>query len=97
MWMMAANNNGSTSSGEMQRASIDGLDVETNVSGLSGAHHDFAATPDNGLAASPVRFPGGLTRLQPGITESRSVNSEMRIRRSATPPPKQRIGSFVAA
>ncbi len=47
MWANNANNMGTTTSGEMRRISMDGLDVERNVKGLSGAHHDFTVTPDN--------------------------------------------------
>ncbi len=49
MWMMSlnVNNNG----GEMRRVSMDGLDVQTDVSGLSAAHHDFTVLPGGGVAA----------------------------------------------
>ncbi len=50
MWAAALNNMGSTDSGEMRRVSMDGLDIENDVPGLSGAHHDFTVTPD-GVAA----------------------------------------------
>ncbi|MBN2036425.1 MAG: hypothetical protein JW768_06750 [Chitinispirillaceae bacterium] len=47
MWVTSVNVSGNTTSGEMRRIPMDGLNVENNVSGLSGAHHDFTVTPDN--------------------------------------------------
>ena len=47
IWVSAVNVSGTTTSGEMRRIPMDGLNVENNVSGLSGAHHDFTVTPNN--------------------------------------------------
>jgi len=51
MWMLALNvdNNG----GEMRYVSMDGQTSQTNLSGLSSAHHDFAVLP-GGLVAAIV-------------------------------------------
>jgi hypothetical protein len=49
MWVMSVNVSGTTTSGEMRRISMDGLNVQNKVSGLSGAHHDFTVTPKNEL------------------------------------------------
>ncbi|MBN2036153.1 MAG: carboxypeptidase regulatory-like domain-containing protein [Chitinispirillaceae bacterium] len=59
MWAMNANNMGTATSGEMRRISMDGLDVERNVSGLSGADHDFTVTPDNAIVAIVFKNGGG--------------------------------------
>jgi hypothetical protein len=49
MWMLAlnVNNNG----GEMRYLSMDGQTNQTNVGGLSGAHHDFTVLPGGIVAA----------------------------------------------
>lgn len=49
MWMMSLNVNGGM--GEMTRVSMDGLDVERDVSGLEEGHHDFTVLPDGSIAA----------------------------------------------
>jgi Arylsulfotransferase (ASST) len=43
MWMVAVNEDNST--GEMRFVSMDGQTTMTDISGLSNAHHDFAALP----------------------------------------------------
>jgi hypothetical protein len=49
MWMIEVNvDNGG---GEVRRVSMDGLDTENNVSGLTAAHHDFAPLPGGAVAA----------------------------------------------
>lgn len=50
MWMLELNvdNQG----GEMRRVSMDGMDVENNVEGLSKIHHDFTVLP-GGIVAGP--------------------------------------------
>jgi hypothetical protein len=49
MWMLALNV-GNTG-GEMRYVSMDGQTGENNVSGLSGAHHDFTVLPGGIVAA----------------------------------------------
>ena len=49
MWMLALNVG--NSGGEMRWLSMDGLDGQNNVSGLSAAHHDFCVVDDNSVAA----------------------------------------------
>ncbi len=51
MWMLSLNvqNSGSAA---MRRVSMDGLDVEENVSGMSDVHHDFCVLP-GGIIAGP--------------------------------------------
>jgi hypothetical protein len=44
---------GAGDNGDVSRISMDGLDVEAKLSGLTGAHHDLTATPD-GVAALMV-------------------------------------------
>lgn len=43
MWMMELNVDGG--GGEVRRVSMDGTDVQTNVQGLSNAHHDLTVAP----------------------------------------------------
>jgi hypothetical protein len=64
MWAMNANNMGSATSGEMRRISMDGSDVERNVSGLSGADHDFTVTPDNAIVAIVFKNGGGSSVIK---------------------------------
>jgi hypothetical protein len=56
MWMLALNvlNTG----GELRRVSMDGLEVENNVSGLSRSHHDFTVRR-GGIVATMVWISGG--------------------------------------
>jgi hypothetical protein len=49
MWVNNVNVMGGSTSGEMRRIPMDGLNVQNKVSGLSGAHHDFTVTPKNEL------------------------------------------------
>ena len=73
MWMLASNNMGTTSSGEVRRVSMDGLDVENNVNGLSGAHHDFTPMPGNEFAFIAFNNSGCsqvLTRSASGAVSS---------------------------
>jgi hypothetical protein len=49
MWMEALNV--TNMGGEMRRVSMDGSMTESNISGLSNAHHDFTPLPGNGIAA----------------------------------------------
>lgn len=56
MWMVDLNvQNGG---GSMWRVSMDGLDRETNVSGLSETHHDFTVLPGGIIAAAIWIGPG---------------------------------------
>lgn len=56
MWMEELNvDNGG---GEMRRVSMDGLDAENNVQGLSDTHHDFTVLP-GGIVAAPSWISGG--------------------------------------
>jgi len=64
MWAMNANNMGSATSGEMRRISMDGLDVENNVKGLSGADHDFTVTPDNAIVAIAFKSGSGSSVIK---------------------------------
>ena len=48
MWMMELNVDGG--GGELRRVSMDGLDVQNNVPGLSNAHHDFTVLPGGVVA-----------------------------------------------
>jgi Arylsulfotransferase (ASST) len=48
MWTMALNVNGGV--GRMTRVSMDGLDRDSSVDGLSAGHHDFTVLPDGKLA-----------------------------------------------
>ncbi|MBN2036424.1 MAG: hypothetical protein JW768_06745 [Chitinispirillaceae bacterium] len=64
MWSMNANNMGSATSGEMRRISMDGLDVQRNVSGLSGGDHDFTVTPDNSIVAIAFKNGGGSSVIK---------------------------------
>jgi len=57
LWMLALNV--MNSGGEMRRVSMDGLDTENAVSGLSGAHHDFTVLP-GGVVAALVWAGGGI-------------------------------------
>jgi hypothetical protein len=50
LWMVALNGGG-VESGEMRRVSMDGTEVERDVPGLSGAHHDFTVLPGGIVAA----------------------------------------------
>lgn len=56
MWMMELNVDGG--GGELRRVSMDGMDVENNVQGLSNAHHDFTVLP-NGVVATVLWTSGG--------------------------------------
>jgi len=56
MWMMELNVDGG--GGEMRRVSMDGMDVENNVQGLSNAHHDFTVLP-GGVIATVAWTSGG--------------------------------------
>jgi hypothetical protein len=47
MWVNNVNVMGNSTSGEMRRIPMDGLNVQSKVTGLSGAHHDFTVTPKN--------------------------------------------------
>jgi hypothetical protein len=49
MWVNNANvgNPNPSTAGEMRCISMDGLNVQNKVNGLSGAHHDFTVTPKN--------------------------------------------------
>lgn len=77
MWMMSLNVNGGM--GQMTRVSMDGLDVESNVSGMEEAHHDFTVLPDGSIAAIAYiddcsgiieRTPDGeLTQVVPDVSE----------------------------
>ena len=49
MWMLALNANNDV--GEMRYVSMDGQTSQTNVSGLSSAHHDFTVLPGGVVAA----------------------------------------------
>lgn len=49
MWML--NNNVQNGSGEMRYLSLDGLDGQEDVEGLSKAHHDFTVMPGGKVAA----------------------------------------------
>jgi hypothetical protein len=64
MWAMNANNMGSATSGEMRCISMDGLNVQNNVSGLSGADHDFTVTPDNAIVAIAFKSGGGSSVIK---------------------------------
>ena len=55
IWMMSVNNGGG--SGELRRVSMDGLDVETNISGFTEAHHDFTVMP-GGIVVAPMWLAG---------------------------------------
>ena len=57
MWMVAANPTGGI--GEMRRIGMDGMGGETNVAGLSRAHHDFAVLP-GGVVAALSWIDGGM-------------------------------------
>lgn len=57
MWMMALNV-GNTG-GEMRRVSMDGLDVQMNVSGLNKGHHDFTVAPGGVVAVISWAGNGG--------------------------------------
>ncbi|HEY3496903.1 MAG TPA: aryl-sulfate sulfotransferase [Polyangiaceae bacterium] len=50
MWMLELNVE--NAGGEMRRVSMDGMDVEMNVQGLSKTHHDFTVLP-GGIVAAP--------------------------------------------
>jgi hypothetical protein len=50
MWMLELNVD--NAGGEMRRVSMDGMDVEMNVEGLSRVHHDFTVLP-GGIVAGP--------------------------------------------
>ncbi|HWP07990.1 MAG TPA: aryl-sulfate sulfotransferase [Polyangiaceae bacterium] len=50
LWMVTLNGGGA-GSGEMRRVSMDGTEVERDVAGLSGAHHDFTVLPGGIVAA----------------------------------------------
>ena len=56
MWMLALNVG--NSGGEMRFVSMDGQTSKNNVSGLSGAHHDFTVVP--GKIAAMVWAGGGM-------------------------------------
>ncbi len=57
MWMLSLNvGNGG---GDMRRVSMDGLDVEDNVQGLSSTHHDFTVLP-GGIVASVSWIQSGM-------------------------------------
>ncbi len=59
MWMMELNvENGG---GEVRRVSMDGLDVQPNVSGLSGGHHDFTVAPGGVIAV--IAWQGGCSAI----------------------------------
>ena len=64
MWAMNANNMGSATSGEMRCISMDGLDVQNKVNGLSGADHDFTVTPDNAIVAIAFKNGGGSSVIK---------------------------------
>ena len=49
MWMIALN--ATNFGGEMRRVSMDGLDAQNNVNGLSSTHHDFTVLPGGIVAA----------------------------------------------
>ncbi len=49
MWMLSLNVG--NQQGEMRRVSMDGLDVQNNVEGLSKTHHDFTVLPGGVVAA----------------------------------------------
>ncbi len=57
MWMLSLNV-GNSGGGAMRRVSMDGLDVEENVDGLSDIHHDFCVLP-GGIVAGPSWSTGG--------------------------------------
>jgi len=46
--------------GNVERISMDGLDVDGNVSGLAGAHHDLTAIPGGVAALLQVPVDGGI-------------------------------------
>ena len=56
MWMMELNVDGG--GGELRRVSMDGMDVENAVQGLSNAHHDFTVLP-GGIVATVLWTSGG--------------------------------------
>jgi hypothetical protein len=73
MWMLELNvdNQG----GEMRRVSMDGLDVENNVDGLSATHHDFTVLPGGIVAALSWTSTG---RDPPSELVERSPNGMVR-------------------
>lgn len=48
MWMMALDID--ATSGQVARASMDGLELESEIAGLTRSHHDFTVLPDGGIA-----------------------------------------------
>lgn len=70
MWMMELNVDGG--GGEVRRVSMDGMDVENNVQGLSNAHHDLTVLPGGVVATvlwtSGAESPSDLVERSPDGT-----------------------------
>ncbi len=65
LWMGTLN--AQNLNGEMRRVSMDGTDVQNNVSGLSRAHHDFTVVPGGIVAVLAWR--GGGTDVESDLLE----------------------------
>jgi hypothetical protein len=64
MYAVAQNSGNTTGQGNIARISMDGTEVENNLSGIASAHHDFTV------------FPGGIAMLlwsAPGVTNNSVV------------------------
>jgi hypothetical protein len=87
MWMLELNVE--NSGGEMRRVSMDGMDVEMNVEGLSKVHHDFTVLP-GGVVAGPSWVstgrdpPSDLIERSPDGTIKKVVTIDANIYQSMT-------------
>ncbi len=59
--MLMVGLNVGTKVGEVRSSSLDGLDVDKNLSGLGDSHHDIAALPGGGVAA--LSYGDGCSRV----------------------------------
>jgi hypothetical protein len=65
MWVNNANvgNANPSTAGEMRCISMDGLNVQNKVNGLSGAHHDFTVTPKNEVVTIAYTSSGSSSQI----------------------------------
>lgn len=77
--VMAASNLNNNGSGALRRVSMDGMDVEDIVNGLSEFHHDFTVLP-GGIVAGPIWTEGGAAGLEYKASEiiERSPDGSLR-------------------